>query len=193
MATADLTAARLRNLFNYDQATGLFIRKIRVAQAFKPGQIAGNLRLDGYIAIKIDGKSYFAQRLAWLWMTGAWPDDEVDHVDRDRSNNRWLNLRPATAKQNNENASLRKDNRSGFTGVTWCAKTNKWRARIRHHDRQHCLGFFETVEQAHAARVRGEQLLFTHSTHSAKSVAQISKLLQLPSSSIATMPPDEVS
>lgn len=166
MAAKNLTAIRLRELFHYDPHSGLFTRKVRSGNAFKVGQIAGGKRTDGYIAMTIQGETFFAHRLVWLWMTGEWPTDEIDHEDRDRSNNRWANLRLATSKQNNENQTLRKDNRSGFTGVGWCSKTKKWRARIRHHDKLICLGYYELIDDAVAARSAGEQTYFTHSRRS---------------------------
>lgn len=103
MADIDLTAARLRQLLRYDPTTGAFVRlqdsfagefgNVKMASA---GDIAGCLMANGYIAISVDGTAYLGHRLAWLHETGAWPEDLIDHRDGVRSNNRWLNLRPAT-------------------------------------------------------------------------------------------------
>ena len=97
-----LTGSRLEQLLNDDQETGIFTwrgghKKVRA------GMIAGTPDKDGYICIKIDQIMYKAHRLAWLWMTGDWPTEEVDHKDLDKSNNRFGNLREATHSQNNIN------------------------------------------------------------------------------------------
>ena len=161
MATAYLTAHRLRQLFHYSLITGEFYRKIRVA-AHKAGGIAGSIRTDGYRSIKINGRSYFCHRLAWLWVNGDWPADEVDHINRNRANNAWHNLRAATSKQNSENAKVRRDNRSGVTGVCWCNQTSKWRVRIRHNGALTSLGFFSDFGRAVKARKDAEAEMFTH-------------------------------
>lgn len=86
-----ITQQRLKELFEYTPDTGLFIRKIRVGNQIA-GNIAGSLKKDGYVYIKIDSKPYKAHRLAFLYMEGYMPE-EVDHINRDCSDNRWCNLR----------------------------------------------------------------------------------------------------
>lgn len=92
----ELTAARLRKLLSYDPETGAFTRLIDRAGkggCAKAGTLAGSKDHRGYMTTAIDGRRYYGHRLAFLWMTGEWPKAGVDHIDRDRSNNAWGNLR----------------------------------------------------------------------------------------------------
>jgi hypothetical protein len=93
---------------------------------------------------------------------GSWPPDEIDHINREKDDNRFANLRLATRKQNSENRGARADAASGFRGVSWSG--GKWCAVIMHFGQQKVLGSFDDVEQAKAARLKAEQELFTHST-----------------------------
>ena len=110
----------------------------------------------------VDGKRYLAHRLAWLYMTGEWPSKELDHEDRNRSNNRWLNIRVATKKQNGENRKLHKNSQTGVRGVSWDAKLQKFRARIFHNGKPRFLGLHGTIIDAVAARLNAERALFSH-------------------------------
>jgi hypothetical protein len=102
-----------------------------------------------YLRIQIGARKYLAHRLAWLWMKGRWPKDEIDHIDGDRANNRWSNLREATHTENTRNGVRRTTNTSGFKGVT--LKNGKWRATIRAEGRYIHLGYFPTADEAAAA------------------------------------------
>ncbi len=156
---AGLTIERLRFLLHYDPATGHFVRQ-RTAGGQLPGTIAGNTRRDGYRTINIDGRSYYCQRLAWLWMTGNWPEVDIDHVNGCPSDNIWTNLRLATPSQNLANSRLAKNSSSGLKGVYFHRHTNKWCAGITHQGKKIYLGLFETPEAAHAAYAQTAQQLF---------------------------------
>lgn len=128
-----LTAARLREVLSYDQDTGIFRWLVEPSQRnqVRVGDIAGSLcKVNGYIRIAIDGHDYRANRLAWLYVTGEWPENIVDHRDLDKANNKWTNLRPATLSQNGHNVGLRRDNQSGHKGVIWRRDCQKWAARL---------------------------------------------------------------
>jgi hypothetical protein len=140
-----VTRKRLKELLSYDPDTGLFVRLVTVGNQVA-GTIAGSKRKDGYIALSIDGVTYKAHRLAWLYMKGRWPKPECDHADTDRGNNRWSNLRCATKAQNKMNSKKRADSRHKHKGVK-LDKGGKYRATIR---TEH-LGMFETEEAAAAA------------------------------------------
>ncbi len=146
-----LEAERLRELLHYDPETGVFTWRVHRGFKAQPGKIAGKVDKRGYRLITVDCKSYWAHRLAWLYMTGAWPKDGVDHRDLVKDNNSWGNLRQATASQNQANRRCRCDSRSGLKGVTWHPQSGKWRAYIRHDGRFHHLGLFDAPETAHAA------------------------------------------
>jgi hypothetical protein len=110
----------------------------------------------------IDGENYLAHRLIWRMVTGEWPTHQIDHEDRDRANNRWKNIRPATNKQNSENLTVRSDSTSGVTGVCWDRRRGFWRAYLNHHGKQIPLGSHATFDLAVAARKAAEKVFFTH-------------------------------
>ncbi|MFP3652303.1 MULTISPECIES: HNH endonuclease signature motif containing protein [Burkholderia] len=152
---SELTAERARELLNYDPATGEFRWKVTRNNRTRAGSVAGAKEVQGYHVIKIDGRTYKAHRLAWLIVTGAWPTSQIDHIDHDRSNNRFSNFREATNQENHRNKRMRRINTSGVTGVNRVG--NKWHARIAGPDGTRInLGRFWTIEQA--ARVREEAL-----------------------------------
>lgn len=148
-----LTAGRLRELLRYDPETGMFIHLVTRCGRAVAGNSAGHAsrRKNGhsYLMIKIDDRTYAAHRLAFLWMTGSWPTDRVDHVDRNGLNNRWENLRIATRSQNGANAVYRK-NSTGLKGVT-CRKHGRYQAQIQVAKRRIYLGMYGTPEEAHTA------------------------------------------
>lgn len=158
----NLTANRLRELLHYAPETGEFTWKVKPNKRIAIGQQAGCYREDGYLVIRVDGRRYRASRLAWLFMEGAWPPALVDHSNRIRSDNRWVNLRLATYEENNANASLRSDNASGFKGVSFHTLAAKWAACISVSGRTRHLGMYASPEEASAAyqsaarQIRGE-------------------------------------
>jgi hypothetical protein len=111
--------------------------------------VAGSLSIDGYRKIVIKGRQYRAHQLAWLYMTGKWCSLYVDHRDGNPSNNRWANLRRATASQNNANRRLQRNNACGLKGVS--RNRLGWRATINKNRRRRNLGTFPTPQEAHAA------------------------------------------
>jgi hypothetical protein len=124
------------------------------------GTVAGYLKNTGYITIRINGWNYQAHRLAWLYVHGVWPTDQLDHINGVRDDNRIANLREATSQENNRNAGLRKDNSSGITGVGWHKRRQKFQARIAVDGRLIYLGRFDTLEEAAAARAKAESFYF---------------------------------
>lgn len=147
----DLSAEYVRRLLDYDPKTGIFRWKERRGDTANAGTIAGNVADNGYVQIYIDGKNYRAHRLAWLCVTGAWPAHQVDHHNMIRSDNRWKNLRAATNGENLCNRLAPKNNTSGFKGVSFNKRNNKWRAYINFDKRRYELGHFGAPELAAAA------------------------------------------
>lgn len=145
----NISHARLLETLHYDPETGLFTCRIRRGRIM-PGTVVGNIGNHGYIQLAIDSKMYLGQRVAWFYMTGHWPADQVDHVNRKKTDNRWVNLREATKSQNGFNKGPMSRNRSGFKGVSWNAKRGKWYAFIVDGQGQRYLGSFDSAEQAHA-------------------------------------------
>jgi hypothetical protein len=152
--TQILTATEARQLFHYDPETGILIWRTRSRQECKSemawramsglfGTAAGTIAVNGYRSISVNGKRYYAHRLAWLIVTGNWPTADVDHCNGDRSDNRWSNLRAATRSQNHQNRAAKPT-----TGASWHTKAGKWRAVIAVNGRQFHIGTFDTQDEA---------------------------------------------
>lgn len=147
----EATAERVRSLLNYDPATGQFTWNVSNSNRAPVGSIAGGVRGDGYWRIRVDGHLYAAHRLAWLYVHGSWPNEDIDHIDGDRLNNRISNLREATRSQNLANMRPSSKSKSGLKGAAWNARKQRWMARIKVEGCEHFLGYFKTPEEAHAA------------------------------------------
>ena len=149
---------RIRELLSYDEQTGVLTWRIATANSFKVGDEAGHLTRNGYIRVRILGRDIMAHRLAWFLATGAWPENEIDHIDGVRSNNRFENLRPATRNLNQQNIRRAKaGNRLGLLGVS--RNGSGFQARIRADGSSRCLGTFPTPELAHDAYLRAKREL----------------------------------
>lgn len=159
-----LTLARLRELLVYDPISGVF-RWIARAGRCRAGDIAGCDDGQGYVVIRIDGKPYKAHRLAWLYMTGEWPEDLIDHINGERSENRWANLREASQSQNQANKRVILSS-TGHKGVYWSKKKMRFRARVKKDGVIHEVGFFRTADAAHEAYQIAARSLFGEFTNS---------------------------
>jgi len=146
----------MKELLDYDASTGTFTWLPR-KNAYRgwnkkfAGKPAGHITNHGYLRIVIYERKYFGHRLAWAWMSGEWPDHEVDHRNLVRNDNRYKNLRVATHQQNNCNTYLQTNNTSGQKGVTWDKQRLKWRAQIKCHGVMKNLGRFDRFDDAVAA------------------------------------------
>ena len=108
------------------------------------------------LRFRIGQRLYSAHRLAWLYMTGSWPTSHIDHINGDRRDNRFCNLREATPAENAQNKSLYSNNTSGYPGVHWDRKAQLWRAQIRVQGRRIHLGRFPTPDEAYRAYLKGK-------------------------------------
>lgn len=160
MKIPHLDQCALKTMLHYDPETGVFTWLERSdARPQWNGRYAG--KTAGYARVATGGGVYWsirifdwpfhAHRLAWLYMTGAWPSDVVDHRDMDGLNNRWGNLREATKSQNAANSRLSRANTSGFKGASYHQQSGRWRATIMVSGKQKWLGYHDTPEAAHAA------------------------------------------
>lgn len=157
MAVSDLTCARLRELLHYDPDTGRFTWRVRKANCVQIGDVAGS-SLRNRMVVMIDWRPYGLHRLAFLYMTGAWPKGQVDHIDGDWTNNRWANLRDVSASINQQNKRrAHRNNKTGFLGV--CYHKGRFQATIQVAGRSLHLGRFDSAEQAHAAYVEAKRKL----------------------------------
>lgn len=156
-----ITQARLKEILCYIPETGVFIWLESLSNRVTAGAIAGSINSNDYSQIKIDGRNYKAHRLAFLFMTGRFPQDQVDHIDGDRANNRWSNLRECTPAENQQNRISRPDCSSKFVGVTFHKAKGKWQAYIQVDGKRKHLSYFTTESDAHAAYLAAKADLHT--------------------------------
>ena len=145
--TPDLSSEYVRRILNYYPETGSIKR---VFKNKRYGQReTGFFDRNGYLLLSIDSSKYLAHRVIWLWMTGSWPDVWVDHIDGNKANNRWSNLRPATRDQNMRNARSVRRRHQLPRGVGYSSKAKQsFRARLKIHGHQLELGSYPTAEEA---------------------------------------------
>ena len=155
----ELTQDRLKEVLHYEPETGVTTRR-KPWGRLAVGDVCGTPNKSGYTVIRVLGKNYRRDRLAVLYMTGSWPEHEVDHADGDRSNDEYSNLRPCTKSENQQN---RKPcgKTSGYLGVSWCSNHKRWRAQIKLDNRVRPLGFFTVEEDAHSAYLAAKSQLHT--------------------------------
>ncbi|SER52034.1 MULTISPECIES: HNH endonuclease [Pseudomonas] len=142
-----LTQEILKTCLKYEPETGIFYH-LPKRGLMRPGEVAGSPTTNGYIQITVKGKGYQSHRLAWLYMTGSFPADQIDHINGIKTDNRWQNLREATKAQNQANIRTRKDSRSGIKGVRWDRSTGKWLAEIRANNKVIHVGRFKSLDDA---------------------------------------------
>lgn len=146
-----ITHDELLRRYAYDPDTGVFTnRKTGKRVGGSTFSCSPRQRTYTFWNIKIGGKNYKAHRLAWFYVTGAWPTDIVDHIDGNACNNAWANLRVVTSSQNRLNVSHLSTNTTGYRGVTFVEKTQRFRACCRRKS----LGYFKSAEDASAAYER---------------------------------------
>lgn len=178
-----VTPALLRELLRYERGTGklywlprtpehfshtldpdLCCRRWNTAHAGEeamPGASASH----GYCAGALFDRQFLKHRVIWALVTGEWPTDEIDHIDGDRTNNRFANLRSVPREINMRNRKLDCDNRSGAIGVYWARHAGKWRAEIKGEGKRIHLGYFTDKAAAIAARKAAEPALGFHPNH----------------------------
>ena len=157
-----LTVEQVREVLNYDQETGVFTWRVRVGSRALAGNVAGSINGRGYLKIELLGRPYQAHRLAWLIMTGNWPESDIDHINGRKDDNRWVNLRAVTHQKNMKNQPMPSTNTSGVLGVSWDRRDKKWRAQISAGGKKLHLGCFAEFEDAVSARKAAE---ITHGYH----------------------------
>jgi len=160
-----LTQKILKELIHYDPETGVFTWRYRDIKWFvhcknpegycKTWNVKFAKKVAGcynpetrYLVISILGKTHYGHRLAWIYMTGEFPDIETDHIDQDRKNCKFENLRSVSVLVNQQNATMKSNNSSGFNGVHFDNHAKKWRARIVVDNNPIHGGFFINLEDA---------------------------------------------
>ncbi len=154
---SELTQKQLKELLHYNPETGVFVWKVKRGGSAVKNSIAGAINGKGYRVIRITGRSYLASRLSYLYTEGYFPEHQVDHKNRNRSDDRWCNLRHVTRQCNLRNCGIREDNKSGVTGVSWDKRDLIWRAYIAVEGKVVHLGSFDYKINAIEARWEAEQ------------------------------------
>ena len=147
-----ITHDRLCELLAYSPATGVFTARHN-RRKWVAGKEVGTTNSHGYRQISIDGKIYLAHRLAWLWATGKWPSTGLDHINRQRDDNRILNLREATQAQNLQNRKA--------AGCYFHKVNRNWVAQIKVNQKVQHIGVFATKEEATAAYQAAKKVIHT--------------------------------
>lgn len=162
-----ISQAEALELFSYDSDTGDLRWRISRSNRALVGAIAGSFdRATRYICIRVKNRLYYAHRIIWLMKTGKWPD-QIDHINHDRADNCWRNLRNANSSVNGKNKSLSSKNSSGQIGVHWHKAAGKWEAQIKVQRKSHWLGLFVHFDDAVAARKAAERQYGFHPNHGA--------------------------
>lgn len=174
-----ITVEELRQLLDYEPSTGLFTWAEPTRDwfssdahwlAYKAKKIGNHPfsveTSNGYLCGQIGGTGLLAHRVAWAYCRGAWPADQIDHLNHDRKDNRLANLRIASQAENTKNSGKRSDNSSGVTGVSWSRSRKKWVAQIGlPGPKTKSLGRFDIFEEAVAARKKAEIYYGFHENH----------------------------
>lgn len=159
-----LTQACLKEWLTYNEHTGEFTWNKSPSWGIKAGVQAGYQK-SGYRQIRLCGELHYGHRLAFLYMTGAMPPSQVDHINGCKSDNSWTNLRSVSPLENRRNAAKSRNNTSGVTGVVWDKNKQKWMARIMVNHKANFLGYFDSVEDAKVCRKAAETRHNFHPNH----------------------------
>lgn len=155
-----LTAERLRELLHYSPETGVFRWRVANSNRVRVGSVAG-FASEKYITIRIDGHLHQAHRLAWLYMHGRWPVDQLDHRDGNKQRNAIGNLRECSNSENHQNMPAARKSASGLLGAFLHKRSGRWLSGIKLKGRMTWLGYFDTPEAAHATYLEAKAKLHT--------------------------------
>tara|TARA_R110000868_G_C10667726_1_gene746321 strand:+ start:213 stop:728 length:516 start_codon:yes stop_codon:yes gene_type:complete len=145
-----LTKEEVTKVISYNPETGEFMRLVGTGKGAKKGTITkGSIdKSNGYLCLSVCGVQFYSHRLAWFLTYGNWPTQTIDHINRDRADNRISNLRDVSYSDNNLNMGIRSSNTSDCQGVSWHGKGKKWLAQIKRYGKYYYLGLFESKEKA---------------------------------------------
>jgi hypothetical protein len=153
-----LSHDRLTEVLHYDPITGIFTWKKQMMGRIKIGQRAGTINANGHRQIRLDRLTWMSHRLAWFYVHGVWPENEIDHRDLVKDNNAIVNLREATHVENcNNRRASPKTNKSGYKGVSLLR--GRWHAQIKQKGKCYHLGYFDDPAEAHAVYVAASKRL----------------------------------
>lgn len=154
-----IEANEVRDLVHYDPDTGIM--------RWPGGKQVGTITNVGYRQVTIQGKKYQASRLAFAYMTEKWPEF-MDHINHNKSDDRWVNLRDVSHSTNMKNLSTRQSNKSGYNGVRWHESRKKWQVQVGYNGSTKHVGYYPKLEDAISARKVAEKRLGFHNNHGMK-------------------------
>lgn len=162
----ELTQEYLKSILSYEPKEGLMLWKENRSQ-MRSGDKVGHYsaQKNAYSLISIDGRLYKSHRIIWFIVTSSFPSGEIDHIDHNRQNNRWSNLRDVPIGENNKNCSISKVNTSGTTGVQWFKAKKRLIATIQFKRKRRHLGCYDDINEAIVARKLAEIELGFHKNH----------------------------
>lgn len=147
----DFSCEQVRHWFDYDPDTGELTWKNPRSRRCQPGQKAGSVSNDGYLVVGLAGKPRLVHKVVWYYVTGHWPEypeEVIDHIDRNRLNNKWSNLRIGTVTENAQNRSTNKNSSTGCKGVSFDNKTGTYYVQKQRNNVRVTRSGFKTLEEA---------------------------------------------
>jgi len=160
-----ITQKELKNILHYNPKNGVFIWSKKISKKINTGDIAGDVNKRGYCRIGIRGKKYASHILAWIYIYGEAPENDLDHIDHNKTNNKISNLRIVTPSENAMNQTMSKANKSGFNGVVWNKKAGKWMVQIAFERNQIYLGIYDDIHDAIEVRKEANIKYGFHTNH----------------------------
>lgn len=155
----ELTQDYLKSILHYDPDTGVFTWLKKLSNNTKVMGVAGTIAQDGYVKIRINSQGYPAHRLAWFYFYGTFPQEQLDHINLNRSDNAIKNLRIASHSDNQRNKKISKSNKSGYKNVSWCARAKKWKVGLKVNGKSIHFGYFSDVNDANIAATNARNLM----------------------------------
>lgn len=152
----NITQERVRSLLHYNQDTGILTWK-ETRGSIHAGDRVRHKSNRGYIQVRIDKKLYMAHRIIWLYVNGYMPENDIDHINRVRDDNRLCNLREVARVCNCRNSGMQCNNTSGIIGVSWFSRDKKWKVQIKADGKGRHIGYYDTKLEAAKARWEAEK------------------------------------
>lgn len=161
----ELNQELIRKFYSYNPDSGEFTHRLPLHEA-REGDVPGYIGNHGYIACSVGGTEYLVHRLIWLYMEGNLPE-MVDHINHNKLDNRWCNLREVNNTENTKNCSVSKNSVTRVNGVSFMESKGKYRAYLMVNRKHIHIGLYDTVEEAAEARAKADIDYGFHVNHGA--------------------------
>jgi hypothetical protein len=153
-----ITQEYLKSILSYDPETGIFIWKEVNSHRIRVGDVAGSRHLAGYLTIRINSKSYLCHRLAWLYMNGVFPEKQIDHINGNRTDNIFCNLREANNSENSQNKKKHQSNNNQkLLGCCYHKAMGKYHCQLNLNGKKVVSSFHDTASDAHQAYIEAKR------------------------------------